>query len=127
MKNVFVLGLIMFGLYVGETYGEELPQTLNLATFGQITQVERGEEFSMVTVRINVGGCLDKLGPVSYITKFDRIRRKHTLFVSAVSIANPMSERVRCFAPAMELKTFKVSRRISKRNLKIKFLTKLAE
>jgi hypothetical protein len=127
MKNVFVLGLIMFGLYVGKTYGEELPQGLNLITYGQITHVERGEKFNTVVVSINVGGCLDKLGPVSYITKFDRVRRKHTLYISAVSIANPMSERVRCFAPAMELKTFKVSKRISKRNLKIKFLKKLAE
>lgn len=66
------------------------------------TQVPRCPEgamcdpFSVATVTVGLNGCLDNLGPVTYLQE-NTSEGKRRLMVSALGITDSRSERTRCF------------------------------
>lgn len=69
-----------------------------LMTVDYICPINGGPCNTELSIDFTLIGCMDRLGPVSYIVG-PVVDDKLNIYVSAINIATELSTRVRCFAP----------------------------
>ena len=79
-----------------EEFSPECPKNA-LCSFSLVTKVK---------VLVELNGCLDRLGPVAFRTKYNDNTGKLDIYISAINIHNDESKSVMCFV--IPTKTFEV-------------------
>ena len=112
MKNIIISLIVLIGINsaanAASTKLEKGDMSLSQVTLGEITSVDffypecpinaLCSPVTKVKVKLTLNGCADRIGPVTYTTRFNEVSQKTELLVSAINIHNELSTRILCFA-----------------------------
>jgi hypothetical protein len=135
MKFLKILALLILMVNFAARASVQIPETatrLSNVENGVISNVELKSSLCgpftlcqpkiIVTLRLSLKGCLDKLGPVGHSVVFNEQSGRYVLVVNAINIHMKGSDEIVCFAPTYAEKKIALDSSVDREELELQLL-----